>query len=257
MKILIGTPCYDGTVHLIYMNSYLDLTELCDDNGIETALMTVEGSPVDIARNQIAARIVNDRSFTHLLFIDSDMGWSVETMRTLLQNSDLHILGVASPKKEIEFKHNVTGPVVPVEGREGIATCDAVGTGIMLIRREVLDQLAEKLPAYDSGGLCWPFFRHEQHGHRMISEDFNFCVLWTALGGKVHAVVNGEVKHRGYYSFSYGMHEERGLYKEWSKNRPFSMRCQERHPTAKKWDDEPYQCRLASGHRGEHEFVKA
>lgn len=204
MKILIATPCYDGTVHLVYMNTILELLELCEANDIETAHMTIEGSLIETARNMMAARVINDKSFTHLLFIDSDMGFSVDTMKTLLQNSDLDVLGVASPRKEIKFGHNVSGALGELDSpREGIKTCDAVGTGIMLIRRRVLDALAEKLPAYSSGGLCWPIFRHELHGHRMIGEDLNFCVLWTALGGKVHTIVNGEVVHRGYYSFPY------------------------------------------------------
>lgn len=203
MKVLIGTPTYDKTVHLTYMLTVMECMSTLVENKIENELMHVPGSLVDMARNKIAARIANDKEITHLLFIDDDIGFSPESFAKLIENSDLHILGLTCPLRQIPPKVNVVG--LGDEVRPGIYECNTVGTGAMLIRREVFDKMieAEVAPVYPDDGLAYQFFRTEVIGGAYRGEDVGFCLRWRELGGKVYCVTDCEVTHRGHHEFKY------------------------------------------------------
>jgi hypothetical protein len=203
MHILIATPTYDGTVHVTYMRTVIEILTSCGEAGVQASHMTTEGSLVELARNKLAARALNDPTVTHLLFIDSDIGFSLETMVRLIANANLPIVGVACPRKAFEFNHNVGKVHGEVEGRSGIFEVDAIGTGIMLIQREVLEKLAEKVPNYFDGGFVPHLFKNEMRGTSIVGEDINFCHLWREQGGKVYALLNAEVTHSGQAVFRY------------------------------------------------------
>jgi len=88
------------------------------------------------------------------------------------------------------------------------------GTGFMLIKREVFEQLADKVPAYsnDVGDLSGQMQHLEQireyfatsiepETNRLLSEDYHFCRLWRINGGKVWAAPWTRLSHIGTYAF--------------------------------------------------------
>lgn len=209
MNILIATPTYDGTVHVSYMRTVITILQSCAAHGVLTTHMTTEGSLVELARNKLAARCINDESYTHMLFIDSDIGFDDQTMVRLIANADLPVLGVACPRKSFEFSHNVGKVIGPAYvgdekfPRQGVFEVGAIGTGIMLIKREVLVTLAEGVPNYYDGGFVPHLFRNEIRGNSIVGEDINFCLLWQKAGGKVYGLLDAEVTHTGQAVFKY------------------------------------------------------
>ena len=77
-KILIGTPAYDGVLTVACVSSVLQLMESMKkaDPNISFKWRQVPGTLVDQARNFLASHVLENRDYTHLLFVDSDMGFS-------------------------------------------------------------------------------------------------------------------------------------------------------------------------------------
>ena len=100
-KVYIGTPCYGGQCFAGYVASLLQsqshLAKLNPPIHLETCFLTNE-SLITRGRNTIVAKFLNDKSFTHLLFIDADISWHPTTIQKLVA-SDKDIVGACYPKK--------------------------------------------------------------------------------------------------------------------------------------------------------------
>jgi len=89
------------------------------------------------------------------------------------------------------------------------------GTGFMLIKREVFDALADKVPSYSNdmftvvnpqnvGIKIKEYFDTsiDPVSNRLLSEDYHFCQLARKHGFKVWAAPWAQLTHTGTYSFS-------------------------------------------------------
>ena len=84
-----------------------------------------------------------------------------------------------------------------------------IGTGFMLIRRDVFEKLQPHVGWYDNGGVTIPkgeqvydYFKVQNYDHELLSEDYNFCHLYREHGGTVWAAPWCELGHFGAYLFS-------------------------------------------------------
>ena len=89
-------------------------------------------------------------------------------------------------------------------------------TGFMLIKREVFDKMKKHYPEKEiyqdtliNGKLqktkeMWNFFDtlHNPEDKTYLGEDFAFCKIWKATGGKCHAYVNDEISHVGEHTYT-------------------------------------------------------
>ena len=107
----------------------------------------------------------------------------------------------------VEYSGSVTVPInQPVEIWNG-------GTGFMLIKRQVFEQLADKVPSYIndvtdlSGSIKQDEIKEyfatsiEDGTRRLLSEDYHFCNVWRQNGGKVWAAPWAQLSHIGTYCF--------------------------------------------------------
>ena len=90
-KILIGTPAYDGVLTIACVSSVLQLMESMKkaDPNISFKWRQVPGALVDQARNFLASHVLENRDYTHLLFVDSDMGFSPALIAKMLHFDQL------------------------------------------------------------------------------------------------------------------------------------------------------------------------
>src|SRR5882762_2004369 len=79
-SLLIATPCYGGLVTDHYLMSLLNLTRVLAGNGIAFDVRTVTDSLITRARNHIANEFLREDGFTHLLFIDADLGFDANAV---------------------------------------------------------------------------------------------------------------------------------------------------------------------------------
>lgn len=236
--IFIGTPMYGGMCTGSYTRSMLQFVQIMLNKNIEyTFLFRFNESLITRARNAIASNFMNSEA-SHLLFIDSDIGFNPNQILKMIDMDKDIICGIY-PSKAINWNsvanavragvpdnklENYTGTwVVNMKDYDGSATVDADkpfeiwngGTGMMLIKREVFEKLKNKVPAYvvneaDTlmqnvrGKKIPEYFATsiDPISGVLLSEDYHFCRIWREIGGTVWAAPWMELDHVGTYIFS-------------------------------------------------------
>ena len=101
--LLIGTPSSNGTVSFNHLTSLLALQEVLQPAGITVRFEHVAGeSLISRARNFIANTFLWQTTCSHLLFIDSDIGFPAEAALRYLQ-ADLDIICGIYPLKRLDI----------------------------------------------------------------------------------------------------------------------------------------------------------
>jgi hypothetical protein len=241
MKILLGTPVHGGMVCLGYHEAIIRMLAFFHQNfpNIHFEQRSPVCSMVTFARNLLASLVLNDKSYSHLLFIDSDMVFSPTLIARMIA-FDKPLVGCICPMKSFDYNWYHASGVVhedPMAARllatayvsgealirgegglelvEGFARAHFGGTGIMLIRREVFEQIKERYPelwvdkpnTYYSGfGLtggvlqCFETTPGDDRIHN--GEDVSFCHRWVkGCGGELWCCVDEVVGHIGQESY--------------------------------------------------------
>jgi len=110
------------------------------------------GSPVDVARNQFAKAVLEDKRITHLFFVDSDIIPEIppdpnEMIFRLLSCNVPIVTGLYRARKKEGFSYAIwmeagNEQFVPVEQWTGnFFRVDVCGAGCLLIRRDVLEKV--------------------------------------------------------------------------------------------------------------------
>ena len=236
-NIFIATPCYGGMVTSRYMHSTVGLLNLGRDLGFRVSLNLLGNeSLITRARNQLVSRFLDDPTATHLLFIDADIGFDPRQAARMLAFEENVVAGMY-PLKMLDWTSGApravggeaveTAPLryvgAPCEGaeaeaRDGFVTGTYAGTGFMMIRREALLQMAAAYPHLrfrmtHAGSMQTglPTFSPNQYAFFdcmiepetgvYLSEDYTFCRLWRAVGGKVWLDTKGALTHIGPHEF--------------------------------------------------------
>jgi hypothetical protein len=192
---------------------------------------------------------LNRSDCTHLLFIDSDINFNPQDVIAMLA-LDRDVIGGPYPKKAIKWNNikkavqmhpdmdagvleKLTGDYVfnPVKGTAQFSVSEPlevmeIGTGFMMIKREVFPKWAEKYPEYkykpDHVGQA--HFDGSRYIHayfdtvidskdsivgggseRYLSEDYMFCQMWRKMGGQIYLCPWMKTQHIGTYAFTGNM----------------------------------------------------
>jgi hypothetical protein len=173
-KLFVATPMYGGQAHGLYQKAILDLQGLCHQYGIEVRFSFLfNESLITRARNYLVDEFLRS-GYTHLLFIDSDIHFNPQDAIALMA-IDKDVIGGPYPKKTINWKNvykaatkayennpvfdpstleAVTGDYVfnPVPGTKSFRVSEPlevleIGTGYMMVKREVFDKFKEAYPS--------------------------------------------------------------------------------------------------------------
>lgn len=244
VKLHLATPCYGGMVSVEYMRSMCTLINEFSRSGLRYSIQTISNdSLVTRARNCLLASFLADKEATHLMFIDADISFNFKSIYRLLA-SDRQVVGGIYPMKTVdwdnvrsslkenpdisddELVHRSGKYVINVHSSEvdrksvgsvkdGFVKVANVGTGFLLIRRDVFETLMQHYPeqqyANDIGTFngkpeadnMWAFFDTWLHPDtkRYLSEDYAFCQKWIEAGGDVWADLMCPLHHRGNFVF--------------------------------------------------------
>jgi hypothetical protein len=253
-KLFVATPMYGGMAHGMYIKSCLDLQAICSQYGIEVRFSFIfNESLITRARNYLADEYLRAEGFTHMLFIDADIHFDPRDVIACLA-LDKEIIGGPYPKKSIKWgsvkeavkRHpdieplemeKVAGDFVfnPVPGTEKFSVAEPIevleiGTGFMMIKREVFEKFREAYPEFsyrpdhigqanfDGTRYIHAFFdtvidrkrtvnvsgeeREVGGSDRYLSEDYMFCQWWRNIGGKIWLCPWMKTHHIGTYAFT-------------------------------------------------------
>jgi len=183
-KIFVGIP--SGTsIPISLWNSYGDAVRL--RNGDKIQHYNIRGTNAVSARNSCVYEMLQG-DYTHLLFFDSDMAFPENTLQKLLDH-DKDIVGGFYVRKREEFAPTVFKLGERPEGKfvtewiNDFKEVEAIGTGCLLIKREVFENIE-----------C-PWFEYKWNGSpdgKMITEDLVFCEKAKEAGYKIYC--DGTIK---------------------------------------------------------------
>lgn len=204
-------PCYGGMVTAAAMRGVLDTQRVCLALGLPFAVATLTNeSLVTRGRNALAATFLRS-SASHLLFLDSDIGFGADAVLRLLGHGRPLIGGLYRSKRLASADWVATfpsgeGAIVQRDTASGAVEAEAIGTGFLLLHRGVLEKFAAAHPEtlhQTEDGPAHAFFeagidpRAAPGEGRYLSEDYLFCARWRALGGEVWCDPAIRLEHHG------------------------------------------------------------
>lgn len=177
VHVLVHMPT-DRDYHYCFVRSLHGAIMLMPQEGKITLLHMCYKNIVG-ARNLAAKYMADNPSFTHLLFLDSDMEYHRGTLPRLLQH-DKDIVAVSYSRKLPPYtpcafrrKAEDGNKLHWFEPQQKLEPVDAAGTGGMLIKREVFDKISK------------PYFIYEQselEDWNTTTEDISFCLKCRDAG---------------------------------------------------------------------------
>ena len=237
--IFVATPMYGGMCSGYFTNSLIAMTSVMKQCGWDMSFSSMfNESLIQRGRNALVHQFLKTPC-THLMFIDADIKFDPAHIPPMVE-ADVDIICGIYPKKEINWhgvekavKEGVETNKLPT--RTGSLVVNLVdytgsvtvpenkpvelwngGTGFMLIKREVLEGLADKVSSYvndvtimngniDSRIVEYFACSIEPGTERLLSEDYHFCYVARKNGYKVWAAPWVRLGHLGSYLFEGGL----------------------------------------------------
>jgi hypothetical protein len=252
--VFIATPCYGGMVGEPYLKAMTQLSILFKHHNLQFTLATIANeSLVTRARNTLTAMFLENSMYTHMMFIDADIGFNPQDIIKLLHR-DKEVVTGAYPKKSINWpgvhqmastydsenawnlaKHQAQYVInIKREHRdqEEIPIVDGLipvldsGTGFMMIKKSCIQKMIEKYPEtkytndLNTNPIYNPYFYAlfdtmiDPISKRYLSEDYTFCRRWQEMGGEIWMDPSIDLDHYGSYSFQGNISEQFTLVKK-------------------------------------------
>ena len=205
--LMIATPAYAGMVHLDYTLSLLELRGA----GIDFTLVGMGNeSLITRARNALISSFHARPAFTHLLFLDADIGVPAAGIRRLIEHGR-YVVAAPVPLKGLGPSGERIFNVGRTVGESGSLTLvDRVGTAVLLLSRRAVDALVDEAKrdgrVYDRASTVigdaatrvhYDIFRVGVADGEYLSEDYWACATLRKLGFAVHVDPTIVVRHHG------------------------------------------------------------
>jgi hypothetical protein len=235
-NITVATPAYGEMFYTPYVKSLLQLQSAVMKRGGTLHQSVISYVYVTDSRNFLLTHWYDKSDDPYLLFVDADMGFEPQLIFDMIA-FDKPVTGVIYTKRQIDLKRLVEAAgkglaperaiaqahdfiLRPLRERpprreKGFIEVEGIGTGILLIRRDAITTMLEKLPAINDTNAkkTSPLARNLDRlirafdtldaGGIPLTDDFAFCYRWQALcKGEVWARADQAVTHLGLHRFS-------------------------------------------------------
>lgn len=185
MRLMIATPAYDGKVFVPYAVALAETNKLMFKNEIPVEIIiNSSGSLLVAERNKIIETFMNS-SCTHLLCIDSDLGWPSQAVLAMMQSGNEFVAGIypSRGEKSFIFRPKLNEDKSLVKNDKNQIGMEYIPAGFMLLKRSVIEKMREKFPELyyepkaDSLKFAkgWCFFNTEVWNGEFWGEDYVFC----------------------------------------------------------------------------------
>ncbi|MBX6329845.1 MAG: hypothetical protein IRY89_14860 [Pseudolabrys sp.] len=235
ISVTVATPAFGEVFYTPYVQSLLQLQRAMHERRWTMRHLAVSYAHVNEARNYLLTHWYDKSDSSHLLFVDADMGFEPRLVLDMIA-FDKPVVGVLYTKRQIDLRRLVAAAKVesearaiarahdfivrPLRGRpprrqQGFLEVAACGTGVMLIKREAIATLLERLPQVSeptersasplSAGLARMIraFDNIAVDGQLLVNDFAFCHRWHALcEGEIWARADQAVTHIGLHRFA-------------------------------------------------------
>ncbi len=194
-NVAICVPVRD-TVTAVFAHSLAMLMKKCGETGLSTTLHFNMGSEVAMQRQQLVDQAL-ETSCSHIMWIDSDIKFPVDTLHMLLNHKKDIVAGNYStrvpPYRPVAFVNPNDLDSRCFTGK-GLEEVWAVGSGMMLVNRKVYEDLQR--PHYK--------IEYNENYTSLVGEDIYFCDKAYKYGYTVfvdHAL-SDKIAHIGTRAFT-------------------------------------------------------
>lgn len=192
--LFVATPLHTQTLHLAWVRGALSAHSAFRDR---IRIQTQVGSVLPRNRDILTAQFI-DSPATHMLCVDSDVGWSAADAQRLLDTGKDFISGTYCKK---QADRGIPAGLTGVDDGE-LAEATYVPGGFLLLSRAVVERMIgayrEMEYVAQPFGRIWalwaPLF---EQGVTYSGEDVAFCSRWRKIGGQIWL-------HRGVVLSHYG-----------------------------------------------------
>ena len=243
-RLLVATPIYDSATGT-YVRSALALALAAQAQGVAIDFAFILHQPsINRARNMLLHIFLNS-DFTHMLFVDSDIDFAADDVfslvRTMAQRPDCAVIGGPVPRRMINWatvaraaemglgrsnpaelaKYTGDFTLTLLHPEQSFSLNEPVelsrlGTGLMLIRRDVVEVLRDRHPelayrpsdeerrGYGLGEQVHALFQPmiEPETQFLLSDDYAFCRRVRDAGYHVWLAPWVRTSHSGPATFS-------------------------------------------------------
>ncbi len=236
VSVFLATPCFGGLVNQAYMQSVISLMQHAANYPMTMTLaMLGNDALITRSRNTLVSTFLNDSNATHLLFIDADISFeAADVIRLLMADKD--VVAGMYPIKALDWESAQTlrSPLnreteeemalqyvgSPLTGAEAewdgdFVTASYAGTGLILIKRQVIETMIAAYPHLQYGaihayprtkptpGTQYALFECmiDTKTGLYLSEDYAFCHRWREIGGQIWLDTRARLTHTGPYAF--------------------------------------------------------
>ena len=231
--LYIGTPLYGEEVNLAYMDSIMSLSKELEKAGIPSIRQhIIHTSLITKARNECISNFMNNTKLDYFIFIDADIGFNALDVIKMI-NYDKPLIAGAYPKKHLRWEEiqkcfyndipetsqellQKTSEYTIYEKenqipKDGLLEVNRVGTGFMMIKRDLIKKMAKKYPELmykENGKKGYGLFESAIMNKEHLSEDYAFCERAKAVGEKVLIDPSIELTHNGGNLKFYGKYSQ-------------------------------------------------
>jgi hypothetical protein len=241
IRIIVSCPMFGGKADDIFTTSWTKTLNWAQQRKIGLSLQTITNeSLLPRARNMSVKKGLDALGiFTHLLFIDADMGWEPYRLERLIA-IDKDLAGCPGPAKHIHWEKvyeailNGENPEVcslryavnfldkgGFQATNGFAKVRDFGLCFTLVKLEALRRMADYYPEQAANNMVF-CNGQEQTGNlfalfdtavcmeddrRYLECDHAFLYRWRKMGGDVWADMTGDLHHAGLHHFKGSMAE--------------------------------------------------
>jgi len=185
--IFVATPAFNNKVNTQFTLSLIALNILLKENGVSiTNSLNQSGSLLVAERNRIVEDFYRSEA-THLLCIDSDLGFPAEAVLAMLKANKEFVAGVYPARSEDNTNEYLIRPkltdnsIIVKEGH--LLAAEYIPAGFMLLSRSAIQKMRDKFPElyYEpkmeirKNEHAYLFFNTEVYEGEFWGEDYVFC----------------------------------------------------------------------------------
>lgn len=231
-SLFVAMPTATGSVRVETLSSIVRMTNALDGHGIRITFSSLSYAELPVSRNALVADFL-DTGHSHLLFIDDDMAFEPQVIGDML-SVERPFVGVFGPHRHLDLERfaraygeaeagGATDPLdvalaaangfvgAPVRpARHRVVEAERVGTGLLLLRRDVFQTL-------DTADGAIPDVLHPRTGKSIrgyferiylegqgtyLPEDDSLCHRWRRhANGRIFAFAARGITRYGEFAY--------------------------------------------------------
>ncbi|TPL88510.1 hypothetical protein [Mesorhizobium sp. B2-3-12] len=228
IKINLALPVYGAAYKSVFVRSLFAALTHKSLSSYAFTLSEIEYTDIPFSRNYLLTNFYyNKPDCSHILMIDSDMGFSPDLIAAMLA-LEKPVVGTLYPRRLVDLRklHSLSklpfekafarslefvGTIIePRQEMRGFVRVSLCGTGVFLVSRDCVTEIIEKLPEtvnrsrYKNNKYTAQFDSFLTPFSKIVTPDvdlptdFSFCHRWAQqCGGEIWACFDRKVAHAG------------------------------------------------------------